>query len=59
LLIGIGPFIYLKSGDFLAGILTSFLGVYFTLLIVDQPALKATYDEFKTILRIKSVIKKI
>ncbi|RLG59152.1 hypothetical protein DRN86_04675 [Candidatus Geothermarchaeota archaeon] len=52
LLIGVGPFIYLKSKVFLAGALISFLGAYCTLLIVDQPALKATYKELRAILKL-------
>jgi len=52
LLIGVGPFISLKSGVFLAGVLTSLLGAYFTLLIVDQPALKVVYEELKASLRL-------
>ena len=52
LLIGVGPLIYLKSEVFLAGALPSFLGAYFTLLIVDQPALKATYKELRATLKL-------
>jgi len=43
LFISVGPFIFLENGVFLAGAVTSLLGAYLTLLIVDQPALKAAY----------------
>jgi len=50
LILGVGPFIFLKSGVFLAGAITSLLGAYLTLLVVDQPALKATYEELMVFL---------
>ena len=50
LIISVGPFIFLKSGVFLAGAVTSLLGAYLTLLVVDQPALKATYEELMVFL---------
>jgi len=41
LLIGVGSFIiFLESGAFLAGAVTSLLGAYLTLLVVDQPVSK-------------------
>ena len=52
LFIGVGPFIFLESGVFLAGAVTSLLGAYLTLLVVDQYALKAAYEELKAILRL-------
>jgi len=52
LIIGVGPFIFLKSGVFLAGAITSLLGAYLTLLVVDQQTLKAACEELKTVLRL-------
>ena len=52
LIIGVGPFIFLESGVFLAGAVTSLLGAYLTLLVVDQPALKVAYEELKAVLRL-------
>jgi len=53
LIAGVGPFIFLKSGVFLAGAVTSLLGAYLTLLIVDQQALKAVYEELMAFLRME------
>jgi len=52
LFIGVGSFIFLESEVFLAGAVTSLLGAYLTLLVVDQPALKAVYEELRAILRL-------
>jgi len=51
LLIGVGPFIYMESGVFLAGFTVLTLGVYLTLLAVDSPALQATYNEVKAFIK--------
>jgi len=53
LIVGVGPFIFLKSGVFLAGAVTSLLGAYLMLLIVDQQALKAVYEELMAFLRLE------
>lgn len=53
LILGVGPFIFLKSGVFLAGAVTSLLGAYLMLLIVDQQALRAVYEELMAFLRME------
>jgi len=52
LLIGLGPFIYMESGVFLAGFMITAFGAYLTLLIVDLPTLQSVYKELKATLKL-------
>ncbi len=53
LLISTGIFVYLKTSIILAGLSITVLGIFMTLLITDISTLKAIYEEFKKLTKLK------